>query len=461
MDNDSIDIKKAKLNALVNDPISSIHKVQIYYNYLIDPNFKDKYYNQFNNINWQYKFDKLKNLFIIDKCIVITTINEPTPQILYYTTLIDWNLIIVGDLKTNNNLYNNLNCIYLSIDKQKELFPTLFDKIPYNSYTRKMFGYLYAIKNNYKIIYDTDDDNKYIYNINLFQNNFIMTDNIDILGDDLYMININDFDEYLINKNKNNKCNSFTFDKRNNNIYYKNKNINNLNKTDGSHCITGIFRDVKICKNENNSLVNIYKIFTDKYIWTRGIPPNHKSINEIPNVYENNTDLKYSIIQGLVNNDPDVDAYYRININNNDNFIFEKDDGYDIILDKYTVSPFNSQNTFWIDTDIFYTLYLPITVTFRYTDILRSFVALYQLWQKNKTIKFTFPTAIQNRNVHDLNKDFESEKSMYESAEQVIYLLNNNKEASIIDMYNILYDNKIVQKEELDLLNEWLYLIDH
>ena len=461
---DDLDVKISKINHLISIAhigIASVHKLQIYLKYLTDPDDEKNYYNCFNNceLNTLYKFDKLFNKFNTsnNKCIIITTINKPTTQILHYSLLWDWTLIIVGDLKTDDSFYNKLNCIYLNINKQKELFPTIFDKIPYNSYTRKMFGYLYAIKNNFNIIYDTDDDNKYIYNLDSYNNNFTIINNIDFMGNDKYGLHIDTYDNKTIINNKMNNINCFTVDKMNNCIFYK--YINNFIYTSNNNCISGIFRDEKICNSMiNEKFVNIYKVFTDKFIWPRGIPPNHKSITENINITENNNNYTCSIIQGLVNNDPDVDAYYRININNG-NFIFEKENGYDIILDKYAVCPFNSQNTFWIDSTMFYALYLPVTVTFRYTDILRGFIALYQLWQKNKTIKFTFPTAIQERNIHDLNKDFECEKPMYETAEQVINLLNNNKDASIIDMYEILYKNNIVGFEELDVLNEWLKLI--
>jgi hypothetical protein len=104
-------------------------------------------------------------------------------------------------------------------------------------------------------------------------------------------------------------------------------------------------------------------------------------------------------------------------------------------------------------------MYLPVSVTFRYTDILRGFVALYQLWKNDKTIKFTKPTAIQYRNEHDLTKDYESEVVMYETAEKVIELLNTNMNASIQDMYIILADNGIVNKTELKVLDEWMRII--
>jgi hypothetical protein len=108
---------------------------------------------------------------------------------------------------------------------------------------------------------------------------------------------------------------------------------------------------------------------------------------------------------------------------------------------------------------MFYAMYLPVTVTFRYTDILHGFVALYQLWKNNKTIKFTLPTAVQERNEHDLQKDYESEVPMYETAEQVIKLLNENKNATIEDMYFVLFKNGIVKEEELVVLKEWMRLV--
>jgi hypothetical protein len=94
------------------------------------------------------------------KCIIITTINPPSNQIIKYVeNKPDWDIIIVADTKTPSESYNNLKCIYLSIEKQKELFPKLSELIPTRSYARKNIGYAYAFINNYDLIYDTDDDN--------------------------------------------------------------------------------------------------------------------------------------------------------------------------------------------------------------------------------------------------------------------------------------------------------------
>jgi hypothetical protein len=318
-------------------------------------------------------------------CIVITTINNPTKQILAYSRLKNWDLIIVGDSKTNNLEYKNLRCIYLGLDEQEKMFQSFYRFVPFHSYTRKMFGYLYAFKNKYNVIYDTDDDNLY--------------------------------NDHNINWQTNRKS-------------------------------VGCFDD---------GLTNIYRAYTDSNIWPRGIPPTHSSVYTKPTLSDRIPELNVSIVQGLVDNHPDVDAYYRLYVNNNP-FSFDNRD-FDIILNKYAVCPFNSQNTFWIDKSVFYTMYLPITVTFRYTDILRSIVSLYQLWKNDKTIKFTNASAVQERNKHDLQKDLESEQSMYDTVEEVLNLLRKDNNASILDMYYILYNNNIVKKEELELLPVWLNLV--
>jgi hypothetical protein len=403
---------------------------------------------------WDHK--NFREIFPKQKkgCIIITTINEPTKQIKFYEKKNNWDLIIVGDSKTNDSAYKDLKCIYLGLKEQQALFPTLYDMIPLKSYTRKMFGYLYAIQKNYEIIYDTDDDNQYTEDLDSFESNYDEYVGSDLPSNDICAIKIEKYDPCVINTLLcQNNASSFTFDKRNNLLYLKHSQAALVNH---ANCISGVKRSTKTTKGAG--FVNLYKVFTNGNIWPRGIPPNHSSCLETPVLTDDPVPLTVSVIQGLVNNDPDVDAFYRININSG-SFFFEKKQTFDVVLDKYAVCPFNTQNTFWNDPSMFYAMYLPVTVTFRYTDILRGFIALYQLWKNNKTIKFTFPTAIQERNEHDLQKDLESEKPMYETAEQVLNLLNTNKDASIEDMYKVLCDNKIVTSDELAVLNEWLRLI--
>lgn len=322
------------------------------------------------------------------KCVIVTTINPPTKQLQYYSALPDWDLIVVGDTKTHTESYASLRCIYLGIQEQKQLFPTIFDLIPTRSYTRKMFGYLFAMKFGYTVIYDTDDDNQTLVPL----------------------------ESYLTST-----------------------------------------RPLK--QTTDVGFVNLYSCFTDATIWPRGIPPGHSSIHtpvtltdvsaaEIPQIV---------VIQGLVNNDPDVDAHYRINVNSG-SFFFERDPGVDVVLGKSSVCPLNTQNTHWIDPSTFHLMYLPTTVTFRYTDILRGFVSIHQIHRASKAIKFTGPSAVQERNEHDLQKDLESEEPMYATAERVITLMNENPSLSMEAFYGLLIENGIVAVNEMPVIREWLRL---
>lgn len=92
------------------------------------------------------------------KCVIITTIHEPSEAIKEYLKKTDYDLIIVGDVKTNYD-YSKEKCIYLDIEKQDALYGELSKLIPKNHYGRKNLGYLYAIQNGYDVVYETDDDN--------------------------------------------------------------------------------------------------------------------------------------------------------------------------------------------------------------------------------------------------------------------------------------------------------------
>jgi hypothetical protein len=89
--------------------------------------------------------------------LVITTINKVRKEVIEFSKIPNWNLIVVGDKKTPSP-WNLKNVIYLSHDKQEKLFPKFSKILPWNIYSRKNIGYLVAIKNKSKVIGETDDD---------------------------------------------------------------------------------------------------------------------------------------------------------------------------------------------------------------------------------------------------------------------------------------------------------------
>jgi len=248
-----------------------------------------------------YSIDWLKEIFHKDKCVIITTINKPSETILKHIQNTEYDTIIVGDNKTPDD-YHNLNCIFLDISSQKKLFPELSELLPYNHYSRKNLGYLYAIKKGYKIIYETDDDN----------------------------IPYNDFDSILT------------------------------------------YNNVKMITEQNNTWINIFKYFTNNaHIWPRGYPLS--LLKNDSNYGFQSTNKCPSIINGLVDNDPDVDALFRIICNHQDTIQWNKNDC--VLIDNKNVCVFNTQNTFWLNPELFMCMLVPCSVSFRYCDILRGIIS--------------------------------------------------------------------------------------
>ena len=60
-------------------------------------------------------------------------------------------------------LHSYPNTIYLSIDQQEELGFRTTLRLPYKSYSRKNIGYLYAIAHGAQVVYETDDDNRWVH----------------------------------------------------------------------------------------------------------------------------------------------------------------------------------------------------------------------------------------------------------------------------------------------------------
>lgn len=215
----------------------------------------------------------------------------------------------------------------------------------------------------------------------------------------------------------------------------------------------GIYEAVK----EDSGFINIYKAFSDQHIWPRGLPLrliNDRSSLE-PLIASKGCNV--GIWQGLADEDPDVDAIYRLT--NDQPCLFKKRSP--LVCKKGTISPFNTQNTL-IRKELFPLLYLPTFVTFRYTDILRGLVAQPIMWNEGYELGFTEATVIQKRNPHDYFKDFISELPMYETTEKVIDIVNGeikgpaSIEDNLFSAYSGLCKNNIVVDKELKMLETWL-----
>jgi hypothetical protein len=211
------------------------------------------------------------------------------------------------------------------------------------------------------------------------------------------------------------------------------------------------------CICENLSFVNIYQLFTKQKIWPRGLPLN---LINTPFHLDNFISLKechIGIWQGLADEDPDVDAIYRLT-SDKPCYFNERNP---VVLAKGTICPFNTQNTI-ITKELFPLLYLPTYATFRFTDILRGLVAQPIMWLYDLQLGFCNATVVQKRNPHDYMKDFISEIPMYENCHKVIEIVEsviskkNSIENNLHIAYSALLKESIVSEHELTTLDAWL-----
>jgi hypothetical protein len=205
--------------------------------------------------------------------------------------------------------------------------------------------------------------------------------------------------------------------------------------------------------------INIYHHFSDQHIWPRGLPlRNIRDSRDKIKWKKADQNQKVGIWQGLADEDPDVDAIYRLT--SDTPCIFKKNPP--VVLEPGTACPFNSQNTA-IRKELFPLLFLPSFVTFRFTDILRGIIAQPILWKQDFRLGFTEATVVQKRNVHDYFKDFESEVPMYLHTEKSLgavtaSLTPGSVAHNLQNAYDALLKINVVEDREMKVLAEWLKL---
>ncbi len=201
--------------------------------------------------------------------------------------------------------------------------------------------------------------------------------------------------------------------------------------------------------------VNVYSCFTDRMIWPRGLPLN--LIADRPALDTSRRQIEVGVWQGLADDDPDVDAIYRMTRPQKMKMVFNR--RRPVVLGRGSLCPFNSQNTVF-RKELFPLLYLP-SVSFRFTDILRGLVAQPIMWHAGYHLGFTEATVTQARNPHDYMQDFRSEIPMYLHAADVPQIVAESiRSTDIRDnlfyAYDALRSHEIVDAAEMKRLTAWL-----
>lgn len=338
-------------------------------------------------------------------CVVITTINPPTKAVMKLTATPGLDVVIVADKKTPVDSYSGINCTVLSVEDQRQTFPEFGAQLPFNHYARKNIGYLHAIRQGYDQIIETDDDNI-------------------------------PYDDWLI------------------------KSTRPMDVSD-----THLF-DVT-----GSKYFNIYRQFSDLNIWPRGLPLRHVLSNDSAGVITPASQPEdffdnVSILQGLADGDPDVDAIFRLtSLLAKTEIIFKRSNAY-YKLGAKQFCPGNTQNTAWLNPADFYLMYVPSYVSPRFCDILKMYIAQAFVKAKGRNLVFQGATMYQDRNPHDFFKDFQQECEMFLNIEQAVDIIEASLRAAgphsygpdlLLALYKQLAAENIIKDvREVELLSHWL-----
>jgi hypothetical protein len=210
--------------------------------------------------------------------------------------------------------------------------------------------------------------------------------------------------------------------------------------------------------------VNVYRYFTEDFsegnsVWPRGLPLAAVKRDLIPYEQCPVREAACPIQQNLADDNPDVDAIYRLVAPLPIRFRT----GRKIALAGGVWCPFNSQNTTFFP-EAYELLYLPANCSFRMTDIWRSFVAQRILWENGWMLLFGDATVVQTRNDHDLMSDFRDEIPGYLHNEAIAGILNalvlkpggSEIAGNLIRCYQALAAAELLPRKELDLVDAWL-----
>ena len=337
---------------------------------------------------------------------VVTTISPPGDAIFRMMRAPEWCTVVVGDAKTPGDAYAKVldpkRHVYLSVEEQNGLGFKLASQTPINHFSRKNVGYLYAVRMGAKRIFDFDDDNS------LLQRSL---PNFTTFGP---------MPAHVL-RPRNRTANQFDV----------------LNP-----CTVGFDADS---------------------MWPRGFPLSRINTRSHTKWLVETMPVELGVIQSMANNDPDVDAIYRLAPRASQPlpFVF-RNTKQPQVLGANVYAPFNAQASVFTERAM-WAMYLPTTVHGRVSDIWRSYVAQRLFWTVGLRLAFHKPWVAQFRNSHDYLSDFMSERPLYETTEELIRVLqawvpapHSTLAHNFEDLYVTLYEYGFVEIGDVTGVQLWL-----
>ena len=216
--------------------------------------------------------------------------------------------------------------------------------------------------------------------------------------------------------------------------------------------------DARYFRASSDDYFNPYNFFQPSSgLWPRGYPLQKIATDRFEGKtflehLETEKFMQFDILQTLVNLDPDVDSIYRMTVG--DGTVDFPVTNEIVLIQKPMVAPANTQSTFWKNPRKFEFLYIPRSVSFRFSDILKMYIA-----QHFASLAYAGFWTEQIRNPHDYMIDFESEIQCFLHTEKIVDILKTKKFENLSEVYQVLVDMGICSAEEVALATKFTQLM--
>ncbi|KAK3595731.1 hypothetical protein CHS0354_025355 [Potamilus streckersoni] len=341
-----------------------------------------------------------------EKWAVVTTIFKPSESVRYIIKNPNWCMVVVADIQTQSKEsyiaelgYKGENVIFLEPDDHAKLYPAISNALPWKHFGRKNIGYIYAIHHGAEYIWDFDDDN------------------IGII--DLEMLRANTNPWYLT------PCSELSTPLINPYPYF------------------GV--------NETYSWPRGFPL------------EEIRNPAVTPELCQTNVSLTIGVIQSLANKQPDVDAIYRFTRDNPFNFKAILESHLPLIIPKGVFTPFNAQATLWAKPAFIYLLLpisVDGRVTdiwrsyiaayfFHKHDIKLIFTPPYVLQDRNP-----------HNLLKDLRAENDLYMRSNVLINLLSELSNTHRFLSLQQLYEELYKRGYIESEDLKFIRAWIKTVE-
>ena len=203
--------------------------------------------------------------------------------------------------------------------------------------------------------------------------------------------------------------------------------------------------------------INVYSFFGKEFLWPRGLPLT-EAYKSSPPIISMRGKFEWSCFQSLVDGDPDLDAIGRMLFPQNHTFANLAP----VVLRGDQFCPTNSQATLW-KKELLPLLYLPVTSSFRMTDIWRGIILSGYMSVSSMNTVFGKLAFKQDRNTHDLLNDFQDEISGHKLNSQIKELTDEvwqhwdrrHVSTGMLNIYNKLFEFGYLGNLDLECIDEY------